>query len=657
MYNLNPKQKIIVSILIIILLGAAVYFNSLFNPFLWDDEALVLKSHLIKDFKNIKMSFKVNLFYRVVPTNYYRPLQTISYMFDYHIWGLNPLGYHITNVFLHILTALLVFLLIFIFCQDARISLVTSLFFLLHPLAVESVSYISGRADLMVALFLLSSLILFIKYSEYFGINRKICYVASVLCFILSLLSKEMAIIFPVILIFYDIAFNNLSLKNIKSFIRRYIPFVLIDIIYISLRLTVLSFYSLPLETGHFLLHSRILIFFKTIMLYLRILVFPFDIHMKRMISMPRSIFEPTMLLSFLGVIMLVVLIILLRKKHHTMWFFSVWFFVFLFPQSGIYPISAFVADHFLYLPCIGFFFICTSLLKRNFPKRIFVFIVTLFLLFFGFVTFRQNEIWRDKETLYKYILKFSPDSWEVHNNLGNFYLDSNRWEDALDEFQKSERLNDRYFTVQVNIANVYVDMGQYEKAIERYQEIIKNFPDEDLTNIHNAIGYCYASLKRYEEALNKFKFVLGINPDLPSVHFNIAKVYLEQNKNRQAMEQILLVLGPDIKSSDLFILPKPSQDEYLEVIKNRDCIMNTLLGLGILFSKYGLWDYAERAFKKAIDLDPEYADAHYNLGALYFRMGNLLDAKKMWQKVLKLKPDHIYAKEQLLDLKIRQFR
>jgi tetratricopeptide (TPR) repeat protein len=377
---------------------------------------------------------------------------------------------------------------------------------------------------------------------------------------------------------------------------------------------------------------------------------------MKRMIILPTSIFEPAMLFSLLGVVLLVISIILLRRKYSAMWFFAIWFFIFLFPQSGIYPINAFVADHFLYIPCIGFFFVFTALLKKTFTGRKFYYVVLLFLLFFGVTTFIQNEIWNNRESLYKHILRLSPDSWEAHNNLGKFYQDNGRQEEALAEFQKAIKFNDQSFTVHANIGNIYYGLGQYEKALEKYEEISRKFPQEDLTNIHNSKGACYANLKRYDEALREFRYALSTKPNLPSVHFNMAKMFIEQNKNKEAIKEILSVLEPNIKVSDLMKLDKPSLREYLEIVKTKDCIMNALLGLGIVFSRYSLWDYAKKAFQKAAEIDPEYADAYYNLGALYFRMGNFAGAEQMWRKTLKLKPDHIYAKEQLFNLKKRQY-
>ncbi|MFH1655614.1 MAG: tetratricopeptide repeat protein [Candidatus Omnitrophota bacterium] len=646
------KKSHIGSLGLIFLIGFIVYSNSLFNPFVWDDNALIVNNDLIKDTKYFFKIFTTHIGSKIIPTNSYRPLQMVSYMFDYHLWGLNTLGYHLTNIFLHIAAALLAYLLIFILSKNVLISLITSLFFVVHPLSVEVVTFVSGRADILVALFLLASLILFIRYSEYNGARRTTFYCASVLCFILALLSKENAIIFPIILIVFDFILRPVRLKTIKNFVNRHITFLLIDLIYINLRLTVFKFVPGHLEIVKFPLCNRFLVFLKAIMTYLRVLILPLDMHMNRMVIVPRSIFRLEAFLSLVGILSLIFLIVLSYKRSKLTCFFAIWFFVFLIPQSGIYPINAFLADHFLYLPCIGFFFIFTTLLEKAFSRKIFLSIIILFLIFLSFTTFKQNQLWGNEELLYKHILKFSPYSVQAHNNLGLFYAENDRKEEALKEYQLATKFMDDFFLAQKNIANVYFRMEKFEKSIKKNQEILKKFPEKEAkekADIHNSMGASYAALKRYKDALEQFRLALSLKPDFTSANFNIAQVYLQQGKTRKSVEEMLLILNLDIKPADLLNSLKPTLNEYLKIIRTKKTMMNVLLELGIIFSKYSHYDMAEQAFKEAIKLEPEYADAYYNLGALYFRMGDIVVARRMFKKALRLDPSNTYAKEWLL--------
>ena len=157
------KQRLIAAILIV-LVGFGCYFNSLTSPFIWDDTGLITDNFLIKDFKYTGKIFSTDLFnQKSTGNNFYRPLQSLSYMLDYHFFKLDAYGYHLTNVILQIIVGLLVYSFILIICGDGLTSLLTALFFMVHPIYVESVTYISGRADILVALFLLLSLILFTR--------------------------------------------------------------------------------------------------------------------------------------------------------------------------------------------------------------------------------------------------------------------------------------------------------------------------------------------------------------------------------------------------------------------------------------------------------------------------------------------------------------
>ena len=122
------KIKFFVLILIVIVCFLA-YFNSLNNPFIWDDEALVVKNTLIRSLQNAPASFTNDLYFGVAGgSNFYRPLQTLSYIFDYHFWQLNPFGYHLTNIILQIGVSFLIFLLVFNLLKSLPVALASALF-------------------------------------------------------------------------------------------------------------------------------------------------------------------------------------------------------------------------------------------------------------------------------------------------------------------------------------------------------------------------------------------------------------------------------------------------------------------------------------------------------------------------------------------------
>ncbi|MFC1624718.1 hypothetical protein ACFL28_05380, partial [Candidatus Omnitrophota bacterium] len=158
------KTPISISIALIILLGFIIYGNSLDGKFMWDDEKLIEENTYIKEWRHIKEIFTENIGKGAgEKSNFYRPLQMLTYMIDYSLWKLDARGYHLTNIFLHILVALGIFYLVSILFKDTLLSFLASIFFVVHPIHAGPTNYISARANSLVAVFMLLTLIFYIK--------------------------------------------------------------------------------------------------------------------------------------------------------------------------------------------------------------------------------------------------------------------------------------------------------------------------------------------------------------------------------------------------------------------------------------------------------------------------------------------------------------
>lgn len=154
----------LISIAIIIVFTFAAYANSLGNDFIWDDEFLVRDNMYIRSFSHLKDIFTSYLASSSGNiNNFYRPLQDLSYMIDYFFWGYDPMGFRLTNIILHSLCAALIYILMARILGDYRPALLAGLFFGVHPINTEAVTYIAGRADPLYLVFFLSSFILFLK--------------------------------------------------------------------------------------------------------------------------------------------------------------------------------------------------------------------------------------------------------------------------------------------------------------------------------------------------------------------------------------------------------------------------------------------------------------------------------------------------------------
>lgn len=350
--------------LILIIIGLLTYFNSFYNSFVWDDEILIVGNEYIKSFKNIFKIFTVDIYHWITDSNFYRPLFSLSLMFDYHLWQLEPFGYHLSNLILHLLNALLVFYLVNHLTSKINIAFLATLFYLVHPVHTEAVTYISGRADLLAAFFVLGSVLFFVKSNQAQGHLKNTLYFATGIFFISGLLSKEIALVLPLILISYDYCFGYLF-KNKKI----HIIFLSLALIYIISRHTFFPFSSAGMLADS--LFVRLINLPKVIVFYLWLLIFPLSLRIERYFPLSKSFDLPIILSALL---LIAILVWIFKNRHQRILLFScLWFFINLLPLTNIIlPLNAEVAEHWVYLASIGFFIILACYIDKILSKDFF---------------------------------------------------------------------------------------------------------------------------------------------------------------------------------------------------------------------------------------------------------------------------------------------
>lgn len=312
----NIKTIVIIQLFVLVFVGFVVYNNSLHGQFLWDDYFQVKENTFITNWKNVPKIFSQNLgagFGYNSP--FFRPLQTVTYMIDYSFWKLHEKGYHITNTVIHILVALCIYWLISLICQNNLASFLASLFFIVHPAYTEAVAFISDRADIQAALFLLLSLIFYLKYLNSW---KKRYQFLVLLSYIFALLSKENSCIFPLLVLLYHFAFS----KKIEW--KYFFGLVGITGFYILLRLTVLNFFYFPIPSWPVILR-RLPAFFAAIVDYLRIFFIPIHLHAEYSYR-TFYFFEPKVLIGILITILLLYFTFIRRKSDNLMFFSIYWF-------------------------------------------------------------------------------------------------------------------------------------------------------------------------------------------------------------------------------------------------------------------------------------------------------------------------------------------
>ena len=505
------RPTLLTGVLVIIVVGVAAYLNSLGGALFWDDEITVINNVFIRSPHFLRDVFLSSYHSGGGETvSFYRPLATVSFMLDYHLWRLDSFGYHLTNILLHVANALLLFWLVQALFKDAwGTGLITALFFVVHPVNSEAVNYISNRTDLMMFFFLLCSFSLYLLYRER---GKPILLVLSIIGYAGSILSKEMGLVLPLLFFPAD------SLRNRSTPIRSLWGYLAVFIVYVTLRATVLNFLHLNFLTQGAQAEPfssdvvvRFLTFAKAHVTYVRLFFLPVNLHMEYDNPNVGSRLDPEgwLAAALLGAMGCAVW--LLGRRDPRIRFGGAWYFLGLLPVCGIVPINNVLGEHYLYLASGGFFLVLASLLLRAFeaqPRKIpaaaaFAGIVVLL----GGITVERNQDWANPLAMYLDIAHHTKRSFRANNNAGVEFFRRGNKEKA-----------DLYFKRALLILPTYSEALNNRGVIE-----------EEKGNLAEA-------LKLYQEALRS-------RPDYPLARRNLAKIFIKTGRLPEARDQLLWVL------------------------------------------------------------------------------------------------------------------
>jgi tetratricopeptide (TPR) repeat protein len=598
------SREHVASILLIVLLGAAAYINVVDGEFIWDDKRIVEQNELIRSPSNIARVFTKDVGGQLasggggVKYNFYRPAQMLTYMADYAVWKDNPAGYHITNILIHILAALCLYRLVNIISGHIRISLVAAVLFVVHPLHTEAVAYISGRADPLSVVFLLAAFIVYVKGLQTSDFRLQTFIV--LILYTLAILSRESALIFPVLLLAYHYAYRK------KIDLPRFLPIAVLTAAGAAFRffMTGQLLGGDKIPSGAFF--SRVPGAFAAIANYARLLVIPFNLHMEYG-NARFSMIDPAVII---GVIITLALAAYIFKKRDTRgpYVFGVlWFIAALLPSLNLYPIGAYMAEHWLYLPSIAVFMMAGVCFGRWQTRRqngdsplrtraIQTGTVPILIIYFLTLTVNQNFYWRRLIPFYEKTLEYAPESVRIYNNLGVAYHDKAQYAMAAEAYKKAIELNPNYFETFCNLGTAYHDMGLYDEAIAEYKREIAINPD--YPKVHNNLGTLYFDTGRYEEAIASYEKALALDPDKMEIISNLAMSYHRSKRYDEALRLYETAAGIDSEDARIYF------------------------NIAIAYEALGRPAEALRPYKRAIEIDPEYAEVHNNLAILYFRMG-----------------------------------
>ncbi len=599
------KVRYYFPIFLIISVSFLVYLNSLRNGFVWDDMVLIVDNEGIAKWSRFLESFVRDFFDTADDTiefkyGYYRPIISLSYMTDHALWGLRPWGFHLSNIIFHTLSCVLVYLICNYLFNNYYTSLIASLLFACHPIHTESVTWISGRTDVIAGMFFLSAFYLYQKamhhslkkkyriddYSgsvtalplsfsckereigDCLGILRQffeqgaIFYVFSIVLFAIAMLCKEMVATLPFLLVAYTFYFAKWSgIKNFRISIFLSIPYFLVLLIYSITRFLVLKISTVVNPGGEEMTHfyPTAISFIKTIFLYLYKLVYPLPLNAYIQNPMSFSAAEPVIVFSLIGFVALILLIVWLRKRWTHMSFMILFYLVTLLPLSNFIRISApwdmgfVMAERFLYIPSFGFCGIVAislaSILKTKkhsslVLKYVAISLMIILLICYSARTFLRNRDWVDEKTFFLKTVKDAPDAALIQHALGNVYAREENYEKALDYYNKSLELYPLYHAAYNNIGTIYSKHGLLDYAITSFKNAIKINPD--YVQAHFNLGTMYYQKGMLTEASDEFKRVLALSKNYVKAHNNLGIIYAENGQLSEAISEFEKIIAYD---------------------------------------------------------------------------------------------------------------
>jgi len=469
-------------ILIIVLLGLLIYSRSLFNGFVWDDEEQVVNNQVAHSISNLPQ-FSQGSTFNSGGTNslsglYYKPLMTVGFSLVYSIFGPQPFFFHLLSLSLHIGSSILIYLIFLQFFSNP-IAFLTSLIFLVHPINVEAVAYISSLQDAMFLFFGLTSFYYLIKDKSSSLIG---------LFLLLALLSKETAIGFFFVIIIYLFLFK----KEKKT-----LPYLLFSLFtYLFLRLAVAGIFFQKhglSPISRMVFWERLISIPKIIFYYLKNFFYPANLGISQHWAVRTFDFQNFWIPLFVVAtfFLLAAKFIMSPAKGGTrlnmpfLFFFS-WFVVGISMHLQIIPLDMTVADRWFYFPMIGVLGMIGSILSRRKSilnldsllrgnDKIIVIMGIIIITLFSVRSFARTLDWKNGLTLFSKDIKVVSGSFDLENNLGVELFRVGDYKNAKIHFENSTKIAPFWWTNWNNLGAIYEREKNYQTAADYYQKAINN--------------------------------------------------------------------------------------------------------------------------------------------------------------------------------------
>jgi Tfp pilus assembly protein PilF len=610
------------ALIIAALIAVAVlpYLNILLNGFVYDDHTQITDNPYIRNLQHVREIFTTTVWSYIGVqgvTNYYRPLMTLGYAACYRLFGPLAYGFHLVSLLLHVLVVLLVFAVIDRVTGDRVWAFVSAALFAVHPVHTESVAWIAAVTDVELTVFALLAFYLFVDLARPGGKGSAVAALsmaAMLVAFVLALLSKEQALMLPVLATLYEHLYREeRSGTRFTQKLARYGPLWLVAAIYVLWRVHFMGAFAPVRQMRSLSTKQALLSALALIGRYAGKLLWPTRLCAFYVFHPSGSLADPGVLAGAATLLALATLfVILARNRKPDVRFASfaiAWLVVTLAPVLNTHWMAANVfAERYLYLPSVGFCWLMgagfSAFWRRaaqSLPWRRALLAGGLAVAALG--TLRiiiRNRDWRNDVVLYTRTLEQSPGAYPILNNLGTVYWQDGQIDQAEDVWRRAIAVAPGSAIVLNNLGLVASRRKRYEDAVSLFTRAIALKPN--YTDPHLNLGATERALGFRDVAEVELRRAAALSPLNEPAHRELGELLLEEGRVGEAADQFRAALGSTPTA--------PAYD-----------------GLGETALRQSRSGDAERAFRAALALDHFDSRAHFDLGRLYAAEGRKREA------------------------------
>ena len=654
------KNRRVVGAGLIILITLLAYRTALLGGYIWDDDLHITKNLTLRSLDGLARMWMEP---GAVPQYY--PLTHTSFWIEYHLWQLNPFGYHLVNVLLQALNAILLWSVL----QRLRIpgAWLAAALFAVHPVNVESVAWITERKNILSCTFYLSALLAYLRFCrwELFDDDpltlilspegeRKIpspfrgegqgegssgsqimrrwgFYWLAFTLFVCALLSKTVTCTLPAaILLLIWWKRGRVGWRDLWPLVPFCVMGAVLGWTTAWIEKSRVGAVGMEWEYGF---AERVLIAGRAVWFYAAKLVLPTNLTF----IYPRWNIDAGQWWQWLFPLATVIVAVMLwvwRRRIGRGPLAAMLFFVAtLGPALGfvnVFPMRySFVADHFQYLASAGLIAAAMAAAATVVQQRT-VRIATgmAVIALFSVLTARQGRIYHDPETLWRDTLAKNPDCWMAHNNLGVLLAARGDLPAARGEYQAALRIKPDAYDPYNNLGNLSKREGQTEKAVAEYRQSLRIEPGYALARYNLAVAL--TQLGRIDEAIAQYRFALVLEPDDADAHYNLGIALGKRGRFAEACAQFAEAAHDQ---------PGSAWNQY---------------NWGFALAKQTDFDHAISHYRAALQLNPDFAAAHYGLGVALLQNGRRAEAIQELRRALALEPDSSEVRHTLEAARVR---